>query len=250
MFGRFGIGRVGTGGAGVSFDPSSPFGVSDQGFAFDFRDAATLFENSNGTGAVVLTDPIGFATDLSGKDNHATQATGAARPLFQGAADFDGIDDLLATAAVDLSGSDKLTLVIAMQHKAVLGEYVNVGAGAGSGRFYMNFVKAIADLAGSTGTSSVLIDPAPADTDVLYTVLFDLAGATATDEILIRKDGAVPAQTVNGAGPAGAGNFGISEVLAIGGVNFPSDIRVYRAFLINRWLAGDELAAVEAWVFA
>jgi len=79
--------------------------------------AATLFQNSGGTGAVSsVSDPIGYATDLSGNGNHFTQATGGNRPLWNGTgADFDGAGDALTRAALDLSGRSHVYVVFAGQ---------------------------------------------------------------------------------------------------------------------------------------
>ena len=79
--------------------------------------AATLFQNSGGTGAVSsVSDPVGYATDLSGNGNHFTQATGGNRPLWNGTgADFDGAGDALTRAALDLSGRSHVYVVFAGQ---------------------------------------------------------------------------------------------------------------------------------------
>lgn len=67
------------------FVPSSLFGAEDKGVVFDFGDAATLFQASNGTTAVVNeNDPIGFVTDLGTNAKNATQATAANKPLWRG----------------------------------------------------------------------------------------------------------------------------------------------------------------------
>lgn len=63
------------------------------------------FQNSNGTTAATADgDPVGYWADQSGNNNHATMATGAARPTNKlslqngyGGVKFDGTDDYLAT---------------------------------------------------------------------------------------------------------------------------------------------------------
>jgi hypothetical protein len=63
-------------------------------------DIDTLFQVSDGTTPVtVATNPIGYFGDKSGNDNHATQATAAARPTYQtgpARATIDKVDDRLS----------------------------------------------------------------------------------------------------------------------------------------------------------
>ncbi len=79
--------------------------------------AATLFQNSGGTGAVSsVSDPVGYATDLSGNGNHFTQTTAGNRALWNGTGcDFDGTGDALTRAALDLSGRSHAYVVFAGQ---------------------------------------------------------------------------------------------------------------------------------------
>jgi len=71
--------------ASSAFDPATLFGSSEQGGVFDFGDSELIFQSNFGTGAVAAeNDPIGYVTDLSGKGNHAVQATAANRLLWRG----------------------------------------------------------------------------------------------------------------------------------------------------------------------
>ena len=82
------------------FSPSALFAGGTEGAWFDPSDIDTLFQDSAGTTPVtVATDPIGYAGDKSGNDNHATQATAAARPTYQtgpARATLDKVDDRLS----------------------------------------------------------------------------------------------------------------------------------------------------------
>ena len=82
--------------SGGGFDPTSLFAASQQGLLYEAFDISTLFQLSDGTTAVtVATDPIGYVGDKSGRDNHAAQATAAARPIYQTPPDritVDGAD--------------------------------------------------------------------------------------------------------------------------------------------------------------
>lgn len=65
------------------FDPASLFGA-DEGVAFDLGAAANLLQASGGAAVASANDPIGYATDLSGKGHNATQATVANKLLWRG----------------------------------------------------------------------------------------------------------------------------------------------------------------------
>lgn len=91
--------------------------VSGKGYMLRLDSAATLFQNSGGTGAVSsVSDPVGYATDLSGNGNHFTQTTAGNRLAWNGTGcDFDGAGDALTRAALDLSGRSHVYVVFAGQ---------------------------------------------------------------------------------------------------------------------------------------
>lgn len=65
-----------------SWSPSSLFASSEVGVWYDPSDLSTMFQNSDGTTAVAVGDPVGYIADKSGNGFHATQATAAARPVL------------------------------------------------------------------------------------------------------------------------------------------------------------------------
>ena len=79
-----------------------------KGYMLRTDDKSTLFQLSSGTTPVIsISDPVGYATDLSGNGNHFTQTTAGRRPTWNGAGvDFDGAGDGLSHTALDLSGSN------------------------------------------------------------------------------------------------------------------------------------------------
>ena len=91
--------------------------TSAKGYMLRLDSAATLFQNSGGTGAVSsVSDPVGYATDLSGNGNHFTQTTAGNRLAWNGTGcDFDGAGDALTRAALDLSGRSYAYVVFAGQ---------------------------------------------------------------------------------------------------------------------------------------
>ena len=82
------------------FSPASPFAGGQEGLLLEAFDIDTLFQVSDGTTPVtVATNPIGYFGDKSGNDNHAVQATAAARLTYQTSparATIDKVDDRLS----------------------------------------------------------------------------------------------------------------------------------------------------------
>lgn len=106
----------------IPFTPLSLFSAGEQGAWYDPSDQTTLFATHDGTTpGVVVGNPVGKILDKSGRGNHATQSTLAARPTLQVDENgnhyllFDGIDDCLFTSAVDFTATDKMTVWVGMR---------------------------------------------------------------------------------------------------------------------------------------
>ncbi|MBP9155995.1 MAG: hypothetical protein KBF48_13735 [Xanthomonadales bacterium] len=246
-------------GGGAAFIPDSAFFAGSKGFAYDFSDATKLYQLSNGTTAVTAdSDPIGYVTDLSGNAAHGTQATAGNRPIYKTGlprALFNGTSQFLAATGVDLSGTDKVTVIVACNlltttNRGLVG-HGNSAAGDFNLLYSSGSASWWASLHGSTGNAQVTIatadKPAVPHTQV-FSVILDLAGATATDEIDWRMNGVSVAEEVAAAGPAGGGNFAnrTSEVGRTHGAFF-MDGSVYRIIVIGRELTTAELFNAEYW---
>ncbi len=95
----------------------SPADLVSLGAWYDPSDLTTMFQDAAGTTPVTAAgQPVGLILDKSGNGHHASQSTSTARPLFQidGSGNahlvFDGVDDYLSTSAIDLTGTDKVTV--------------------------------------------------------------------------------------------------------------------------------------------
>ena len=101
---------------------SQLFANNEQGFAFDFNDLSTMYQDAAGTIPVTgVGQPVGKVLDKSGRGNHATQSTSAKRPILQQNATtgayylaFDGVDDFLMTNSFNLN-SDEVSLFLAIR---------------------------------------------------------------------------------------------------------------------------------------
>lgn len=74
------------GGASKTLDQiiKSLFSNNEQGFAYDPNDLTTMYQDAAGAVPVTaLGQPVGLIRDKSGRGNHASQTTSAARPLFR-----------------------------------------------------------------------------------------------------------------------------------------------------------------------
>lgn len=106
----------------AGFDPLSLFAAGEQGVWYDPSDFSTLFQDAAGTIPVTAAgQPVGLMRDKSGRGNHATQATATSRPILQTESGrwylaFDGVDDGMATAAINLTTTDKTTVWVGI-HK-------------------------------------------------------------------------------------------------------------------------------------
>jgi len=90
----------------------------------------TVFTNTTRTIPAEVGQGVGGMTDLSGNDNHATQAIAAARPIYQTAPDrvtIDGVDDRM-TVTVPVGGFTGTMVLATDQGTASYG--VNIPAGA------------------------------------------------------------------------------------------------------------------------
>jgi len=97
------------GGAQPPFSPLNLFKQGEEGAWYDPSDLTTMFQDSTGTTPVTADgQPVGLILDKSGRNNHASQATAAKRPLYKTSGglhwlQFDGVDDALATGNFAIS---------------------------------------------------------------------------------------------------------------------------------------------------
>lgn len=84
-----------------------------KGFAAQLTDMSTLYQDSARTQKVTtFGHVIANITDLSGNGNHADQPTASLRGDYQGGARFVAADDFYVTPPIDLTGTNKVTVVI------------------------------------------------------------------------------------------------------------------------------------------
>jgi len=92
------------------FSPADLFASGEQGAWYDPSDFSTMFQDSAGTTPVTAVgQSVGKINDKSGRNNHAIQATAAARPVLRQDPnskyylDFDGVDDCVSSSRIQIS---------------------------------------------------------------------------------------------------------------------------------------------------
>ena len=213
----------------VSFLPTDLFASGEQGVYFDPSDITTLFQDSAGTIPVTTAgDPVGKILDKSGRGNHATQSTAGKRPTWQvdpygyGYLAFDGVDDFMATGAINLTGTAKVTASVGClvdDTKVTAGTAICTGGdpNATNGTFLIGAPSSTADhnfyLRGTT-TIKATMPNAVVGADIL-TGVFDIGQATKELELIPRLSGNVSTSITWTGTNAGTGNFG-NQPLYIG----------------------------------
>lgn len=236
------------------FNPSALFANGEEGAWYDPSDLSTLFQNSDGTTAVSVGDPVGYMADKSGNGNHAIQATSTKRPTLQQDGslyylDFGG-DDGLATSAIDFTGGDQLTVCAGARKDTdttmVVGELsANVGTNNGAFR--------LASLSntwryGAKGTSIVNVNATPygAGATSVITGLSDISTPVAT----IRVDGVQKATSSTSQGTGNLGNYPLNIGARSNASSLFLDGRIYGFVIRDVLSSGSDLTNLEAYMAA
>jgi hypothetical protein len=193
--------------------------------------------------------------------NHATQATAASRPTLKQDATgryylhFDGIDDSLATAAIDFTATDKMT-VIAGVHKAsdaatavVLETSTSSSATAGTFALFAPVSAGVGDYqfrsGGSIPGNGKTVTGLAAPVTSVVTGISDIAG----DYINMRVNGVLG--VVNSA-DQGTGNY-TTQVMNLGRRNnasLPFNGRIYGLIVRGASTTDSQIVRAEKWLAA
>lgn len=252
------------GGGGDSFNPASLFAGGKKGFVLDLSMTTGLYQDSARTTPVTtLGQPIGSPSDISGNGAHPIQATAGARPTWQEAARFDGVNDAWATPAIDFTGTDKMTVVVSVRPNASAGAAailaeLSATTVSNTGSWHVavpnNATGAINAARRGSGTRGDRSTPAITLPDSLViSTTFDLAGATQDTECpYIRVNMIAQALTNGGSADSGGGNFGNYQVFigARGGTTLPYSGDLFRMIVIGGTMTAVELSQSEAWCAA
>lgn len=238
-----GLGIWGAALRGGAWSPAALFGATDLG---DWGDAANL-----SSGAVSQWDGRRGVISLR-------QATAASQPVAASVGGlsyvtFDGSNDgLVSSAALDLSGTDAVTVLVAA-HKlsdATQAMLIEHGIGASAGRYDIQ-APPFATPGYSSGSRGTINVNASANTGhaAPITSVLSLQARISTDTNILRSNGV---QIATASGDQGTGNYG-SYTMGLGSrtnLTLPFNGRVYAWLIIGRFLAAAELGRAEAWMAA
>lgn len=240
----------------------SPADLASLGVWFDPSDLSTMFQDSAGTTPVTAAgQPVGLILDKSGNGYHASQATSTARPLFQidGSGKhylaFDGVDDYLSTSAINLTGTDKVTVFSGSRMlSSNLGIFYETNTNAlSSGAFYATVNEYAANIGtflvsgtGAGGVKTLTGQPAHAVTTAQFSSVF----TTAIDAAAANVNGVAQSMGIfYNTGPS-TGNFG-NWPLHIGarlGAAYPFNGNIYSLILGGTAYDAATVLAAETWV--
>ena len=197
--------------------------------------------------------------------NHATQATSTKRPILKLIGGkysllFDGVDDALATASIDFTATDKMTVFAGVRKlsDAAQGFLIETSTDANSnnGAFQVRVPgTGTAYAIGHRGTVvgelyQTLGNFASPLTDVLA-CSFDLQGAAITDRLKLRVDTApVALPTAVIAGPTTVGNYGNYPLYigSRGGTTLPFNGHLYSLLIRGAQSTDAQIVSAETYV--
>jgi len=239
--------------------PAKLFLSGEKGAWYDPSDLTTMFQDIAGTIAVTADgQTVGKILDKSGNGKHATAPTDSARPLYKTDGTlhwlkFDGVNDNLSTANIDLSTTNKLSGFVGLLHPLSGGFYQGLyGNGAANtsgtqGKFCTYYTAeglnvSRSDLGGSTASlqaqSPALVGPH------IRTMLID----ALVSNVKVRTDGV---QAIENTGSIGGTNFSnaplyICNTTALGGSSWSAP-NIYSFFIVDRIPTTQEIADAERW---
>ena len=233
----------------LPFNPASLFAAGEQGVWGDLSDPFAVFQDAAGTIASAVDAPIGRVNDKSGRGNHMTQPTAAARPMLRRDArgelyaEFDGIDDhlVLPTAAIVPTGSVFGLFGVRL---SASGSFPYVLGNTGDAAFTMLYVASIRaprSVAAYADGTNTLVDGAARAIGEAHTfgLIFDRA-APALRQRINGVEASVPGMNKNLGSPA---SYAIGNLPGNTSALFPG--RMYDMLVLSRLPTDAEITAVE-----
>ena len=231
------------------------FSGGEQGAYYDPSDSSTVFQDAAMTTPAGANDPVGALMDKSGNGNHATQSMAAARPIRRTDGthwwlEFDGVDDAMATFAIDFTATDKVSTGLAIRtltsSPGVLLE-ISPNTGANFGAFYVVQNDGAPYTSASHGTGAFgsanvarFFGDAAINTTNVVTSQHDL-GANLTT---IRRNAVDGTPATNALG-GNFGNYALNFGARNGGAAAISKALIYRAFVRGALTQSADLTAIE-----
>ncbi|EEW26613.1 LamG domain-containing protein [Rhodobacter ferrooxidans] len=248
---------IGIGGTGAIKTPTISASGSYSAVIFSglYDQDLKIFANAAFVGSI---DNISVR-ELAG--NHASQTAAAARPIWQTGGgrrwlDFDGVDDGLVSGAIDLTATDKLTVIAGVRKAsdAAIGVLAELSASSGSnpgsmalfgphlaGSAAFSFSSAGTAIANAVYTDAGIAAPFAA----VLTGTGDIAGDSAT----LRLNGVQVASVATDQGTGAYGNYPL-YIGRRGGTTLPFGGRLYGLILMGAAKSAVDISKAEHFLAA
>jgi len=232
------------------------FRTGAQGAWFDPSDLTTLFQDSAGTAPTTAPgDPVGRILDKSGRDNHATQAVKANRPIYQvdgqgrGYLAFNGVNSGLTVAAFP-AGSDKMQAFVGIRKLsdtaiAILTEF---GVSLPPGSFYITAPHDGGFDIGTSVRAGINFGYSNASLDAPASAVIGMRADIATNDVRLRANGM---QVASSSANLGGGMFGTwpLDIGRRGNGSVPFNGNIFGLILrFGAWSGASETARIENWL--
>jgi len=238
-----------------AFNPASLFSSGEEGAWYDPSDLSTLFQNSDGTTAVAVGDPVGYIEDESGNGNHAIQATSDRRPVLRQAGslyylEFDGANSCLATSAIDFSGGDQMSLFAGTRKEGSTNQMIaelsdNVASNNGAFRLFGN-----STLWRYSSKGSNLVSGTATSYNAPVTSIITGTSDISADQLTIRVDGADKESSTSDQGTGNYGNYVLNMGARNNGAAQPLTGDIYGLIVRNVVSSAKDIASTEAYLAA
>ena len=245
-----------TGGGGdQAFTPASLFASGEAGVWGD-PSPTTCFTDTSGATPAGAGDAVARINDSSGNGNNIIQSTVAARPLLKQTVggdwylDYSGTDDGMATAAIDFSASDKISVFASIEAEGsntsviveTAADYTSVN---GSFVLYRQTSQGLGlNSKGSSDQTLSVSTGYAAPTKQVLSGLIDISGNSS----ILRANGSV---ILSSTGDLGTGNFG-NHVLNVGARNNAGSLffngKLFSFVVRGAATSGDQLIDAETWM--
>lgn len=222
---------------------------------YDHKDPTIFYTDTAMTTQAYEGDVVRARRDKSGNGNHCTSPSDAQAGILRKIGDLyyiesDGSNDYMVTGAIDLTGTDAVTLCMGFRKltDATLGVFFESSSStANNGTFAIHAPPSN----GTTQTRVISRGTVSADTAVVTTApvtsVTTLLADVSSDVLIMRQNGAQVASTT---GDQGTGNYGNTPhyFWMRGGATLPAKVYDFGGALYPSQLSGTDLAAVEAFV--
>lgn len=232
-------------------------------FLYDHKDITSFFSDSAMTTQATVNGPVGAVRDSSGNGRHRRQTDNAKRPTLRQSGslyyiEYNGTSHFLVTDAIDLTGTNVLSLCFGLRkitgnNNAVAVESstaatttngtIRISANGGSIENWQAAIRGTTSQ-GQFTTSTI----AGSSTNVVSVIGELIVAANLVDQLGVRVDGV--ARTVVGAGTTGGVNYGNHAFYfgARAGTSLFFSGRDYGGALYAIEATGADLTAIEAFV--